>query len=57
MRVLDSILFALLLVGNLLGLPVWWWLFWIPASELWRRGCAAIHALPSLRPREQEKRP
>ena len=30
MRVLDAIIIGLLVVGNLLALPLWWWLFGIP---------------------------
>jgi hypothetical protein len=30
MRVLDAIIIGLLVVGNLLALQLWWWLFGIP---------------------------
>jgi hypothetical protein len=33
-RVLDAILFTLLLVGNVLALPIWWWLFVKPLVRL-----------------------
>jgi hypothetical protein len=36
-RILDSILFVLLLVGNALSLPVWWWLFGAPITQLLKR--------------------
>ena len=36
MPVFDAILFVLLLVGNVLALPVWWWLFGAPVARLWR---------------------
>ena len=36
MRVIDAILFVLLLVGNVLGLPIWWWLFGTPVRQFWR---------------------
>ncbi len=40
MRVLDAILCVSLLVGNLLALPIWWWLFVTPVIRLgrWSRG-------------------
>jgi len=36
MRAIDAILFVLLLVGNVLGLPIWWWLFGTPVMRFWR---------------------
>jgi hypothetical protein len=30
-------LFVLLVVGNLLALPIWWWLFGTAVVRLWRR--------------------
>jgi len=36
MRAIDAILFVLLLVGNVLGLPIWWWLFGTPVKRFWR---------------------
>jgi len=33
---LDAILLILLLVGNLLALPIWWWLLATPIVRLWR---------------------
>ncbi len=36
MRALDAILFLLLLVGNLLALRIWWWLFTTPLIRIWR---------------------
>lgn len=36
-RSLDVIVAALLVVGNLLALPVWWWYFGEPVVRLWRR--------------------
>jgi hypothetical protein len=38
-RALDAILLVLLLVGDLLALPIWWWLFGAPVVRLWRRIC------------------
>jgi hypothetical protein len=34
-QVLDATLFLLLLLGNLLALPIWWWLFGRPFVRLW----------------------
>jgi hypothetical protein len=39
MRVIDAILFVLLLVGNVVGLPIWWWLFGTPIMRFWRARC------------------
>ncbi len=36
MRVLNAILLVVLVVGNLLGLRIWWWLFVTPIMQLWR---------------------
>jgi hypothetical protein len=36
MSVFDAILFVLLVVGNVLSLPVWWWLFGTPLVQLWK---------------------
>ena len=44
MRALDAILCIVLVVGNVLGLPIWWWLFGTPivrierSTELPQRG-------------------
>jgi hypothetical protein len=35
-RGLDAILFVLLLAGNALALPIWWWLFATPVLRLWQ---------------------
>jgi hypothetical protein len=35
-RVLDAILFVLLVVGSVLALPIWWWLFGTPFVRLWK---------------------
>lgn len=35
-QVFDTILFILLLIGNVLGLPIWWWLFGAPIVRLWK---------------------
>jgi hypothetical protein len=37
MRILDAILFVLLATGNVLALPVWWWLFGTPIVLLMKR--------------------
>ncbi len=36
MRALDIILFLLLLIGNVLALRIWWWLFTTPLARIWR---------------------
>lgn len=36
MHVLNAILFVLLLIGNVLGLPIWWWLFGTQIVRLWK---------------------
>ena len=36
MPFLDAALFVLLLVGNLLALPIWWWLSVTPLTRLWK---------------------
>jgi hypothetical protein len=35
MRALDAILCVVLVVVNLLGLSIWWWLFGTPIVRLW----------------------
>jgi hypothetical protein len=37
MRVLDAILLVLLIVGNALALPIWWWLLVMPIVRLMKR--------------------
>jgi hypothetical protein len=34
--VLDAVLFVLLVIGNVLALPIWWWLFGTPFVQLWK---------------------
>lgn len=34
---LDLALAALLAVGNLLALPIWWWFFGAPIARQWKR--------------------
>jgi hypothetical protein len=47
MHVLDAILFVLLVIGNVLGLRIGWWLFGTPVVRLWR------HARAKKRPWRQ----
>mgnify|MGYP001204879715 CR=1 FL=1 len=36
-RALGATVAALLVLGNLLAIPVWWWYFGEPVVRLWRR--------------------
>ena len=29
-------LFVLIVMGNLLALPIWWWLFGTPLNQFWK---------------------
>src|SRR5512144_178693 len=51
MRALDAILFVLLLMGNLLALPIWAWLFGTPLVQLWRWSRARLAHLHRIRKR------
>lgn len=37
LHILDLLLASLLAGGNLLALPIWWWLLGAPVVRLWKR--------------------
>lgn len=41
MNVLDVILLVVLIIGNVLGLPIWWRMFGTPLIRLFRRDTIA----------------
>jgi len=49
MKILDLSLFVTLLVGNVMVMSIWRWLFITPFARLWRwlrSGKSAVHADP-----------